>query len=653
MFVKREILTVPIPKTSSKKDKSIRAEVHTIGKLPTLFITFYIRKKPITTVYVQGNKWLNYIHNNESFNTRKLFYNCYGPDGIRTYDNYDIPDEDLNIMSAFLQAENTVCSCLDVIKECQSKKSSEEFRARFQNHIKKSAEAKDFFSKLPVPPLSREEMIQSDFRGNRLYWWTESDDTACMNEIVMGHCTKCGETSGIDGSKQCPYCGNFYTTKLSSKRDFTDAGDIAKMYRYEDSVYCVVYRVERTTSFVKKGRYLKEGFIPTTSYYSYPRDVYMFSKGKMFQLSAWECCSIPGNKHYNGGTEWYFKDKTVWPWGADILPFDEKMLYGTEFKHSHLDDFRLFASQRDDHSPAVTILRYLKLYQQYPVIENLVTNGFSGWVYTMATSGKGKGAFNFNAKSLKDITGLNKDERVRARRERWTIYELEIYKQYRDKKHKILPVKILTAIADMDLNKVKNLTDDILSLALYLVKQESSPQFWLDYISMAAKLNYDTKDDSVKYPYNLKKAHEQAVQKVEFLENKDLVEKFCTLSEQLRALNYNNGTFAVLVPTRERDLIVEGKLLNHCVGGYGSAHCEGRSIFFIRQSKDLKIPYYTLQVDLKTGKQLQLHGYNNDRDKPIPQEVKDFVCFWLNNIFRRFDVEKMKFIDKPKAAATA
>lgn len=652
MFIRKEILEVPVPQTKSKEQTSARAEVHTIGKVPTLFITFYIRKKPVTTVYVQGDKWLNYIHDSGKFDTRKLVFNRYGCDGIEHRQWQNIPAEDLKVMSQFLNTENTIESCIDVVEAFQRKKDAQEYRARMDSHRIKSAEAREMLRKLPIPKLSEEEVRKIDFRGGSMYWWPEIDSRT-NTEIIMGHCVRCGETFEAGSFRVCPYCGNIYDTRLSSKRDFTYEGNIAKMYRHEDTVYCVVYHGERTTSFIKKGRYLKEGFTPQTYYTAYPRDVYIFSEGKMIQFSAWESYSIMGNKCYNGGTEWYFKDKAVWPWGADVLPFNEEMLYGTEFTHSHIADFRRYASQFDEHSTAVTVLKYLKLYQRYPTIENLVTNDFSRWVYKMTVSGSGKSAFNFKGKSLKEITGLNKDERERAISECWTISEFDIYKQYRDKKHKILPKDVLTAVADLSLKDTLKYTDDILKLALYLVKQKSQAQFWIDYMSMAAKLEYDIKDDAVRYPHNLQKAHNQVLQKIEFTENKDLIEKFRLIGNKLQCLTYNNGIFAVAVPKRERELIIEGKYLDHCVGSYGKSHCEGRSIFFVRKADQPDIPWYTLQVDIKKGTKLQLHGYKNDAETPIPQEVKSFVDYWLKNIFRRFDVQTMKFLDKPKAAATA
>ena len=77
MFVKEEILAIPFPKAKSKADYLIRAETHTIGKQPTLCIHFYHSKKLTYSVYVQANKWINYIHEEKRFNKAMLLYSNY------------------------------------------------------------------------------------------------------------------------------------------------------------------------------------------------------------------------------------------------------------------------------------------------------------------------------------------------------------------------------------------------------------------------------------------------------------------------------------------------------------------------------------------------------------------------------------------------
>lgn len=80
----------------------------------------------------------------------------------------------------------------------------------------------------------------------------------------------------------------------------------------------------------------------------------------------------------------------------------------------------------------------------------------------------------------------------------------------------------------------------------------------------------------------------------------------------------------------EEELIDEGSALHHCVGTYGATVARGDScIFFIRRADAPDTPWYTLQVELKTVKELQNHGLRNC---PPTKEVQEFVDRWLEHV---------------------
>ena len=80
----------------------------------------------------------------------------------------------------------------------------------------------------------------------------------------------------------------------------------------------------------------------------------------------------------------------------------------------------------------------------------------------------------------------------------------------------------------------------------------------------------------------------------------------------------------------EEELIEEGTVLDHCVGTYGATVARGDScIFFIRRADAPDKPWYTLQVELKTVKELQNHGLRNCAPT---KEVQEFVDRWLEHV---------------------
>ena len=71
-------------------------------------------------------------------------------------------------------------------------------------------------------------------------------------------------------------------------------------------------------------------------------------------------------------------------------------------------------------------------------------------------------------------------------------------------------------------------------------------------------------------------------------------------------------------------------MLHHCVGGYGPTVAKGEScIFFIRRADAPDKPWFTLQVELKTVKELQNHGMRNCSPT---KEVQEFVNRWLAHV---------------------
>ena len=80
----------------------------------------------------------------------------------------------------------------------------------------------------------------------------------------------------------------------------------------------------------------------------------------------------------------------------------------------------------------------------------------------------------------------------------------------------------------------------------------------------------------------------------------------------------------------EEELMDEGAALHHCVGEYGEIVASGRScIFFIRRADAPEKPWYTLQVELKTLKEIQNHGLWN---YGATKEVQEFVNRWLAHV---------------------
>lgn len=172
------------------------------------------------------------------------------------------------------------------------------------------------------------------------------------------------------------------------------------------------------------------------------------------------------------------------------------------------------------------------------------------------------------------------------------------------------------------------------------VKRRKLPYFlrlYRDYLHMAEDLKSDMGQRAVLEPRNLKERHGLLAERVNELKSKLGNERFQkALDEGLYwwAREYANGEYCVVYPQKRSDLTTEGQQLNHCVGmsTYFENHIRGqRMIFFIRRAAAPDKAYFTAEIDVDTGRILQLYGFG---DCSAPKEVRAFTEGFARAILR-------------------
>ena len=191
----------------------------------------------------------------------------------------------------------------------------------------------------------------------------------------------------------------------------------------------------------------------------------------------------------------------------------------------------------------------------------------------------------------------------------------------------------------------------------YLDRQKSGIAILMDYWNMARLAGLDLQDEHVQLPKSLKREHERLVEAERIAKNEEEkrrkqaeIEKrrpaFEKVVSPLEAWAWADGEICIRPVRTEEELIDEGSALHHCVGTYGATVARGDScIFFIRRADAPDKPWYTLQVELKTLKEIQNHGIRNC---PPTKEVQEFVGRWLEHV-RQLKIAGKK--QKKEAAA--
>lgn len=137
-------------------------------------------------------------------------------------------------------------------------------------------------------------------------------------------------------------------------------------------------------------------------------------------------------------------------------------------------------------------------------------------------------------------------------------------------------------------------------------KRECRNEYY-DYLSMRAASGYDMTDEVVLFPKDLKRRHDEMVlerekEKID-KRKKEVLERFPKIKTKYRRLSEKYSAAAggyIIRPAKDAaEIVTEGRLLHHCVGGdnYLQKHNTGRSfILFLRPIKDKDIPYITVEI---------------------------------------------------------
>lgn len=159
--------------------------------------------------------------------------------------------------------------------------------------------------------------------------------------------------------------------------------------------------------------------------------------------------------------------------------------------------------------------------------------------------------------------------------------------------------------------------------------------WYCDYIYMVGELNnslpdekkIDLKTTKIRYPRDIKQAHDGASNKLTVLKEKKLEASIRKLHDKYdKKYSFESGTLLVKYPEGLEDFIREGTTLSHCVGNnphYARAHsAESEITIFVRKKEDTEKPYYTATFYTKDFKLRECYGKSH---KNPPQEIQTFL----------------------------
>ena len=339
-------------------------------------------------------------------------------------------------------------------------------------------------------------------------------------------------------------------------------------------------------------------------------------------------------------------------------PWDKSILEGTTAENCKLDLYQDAGGKR--------LVAYLSLWRKRPAVENLLVQGCGYFLAELIDRERNSGYDHGGIPKLKDINwkekrpaqmlGLNKEEFRHMRRMRWNVEDLE---RYRLVKASGLPLKLpedlhlLRSRPAYEINRIleEGPLGDFWRILRYLEKQKESWSTLQDYWRMAREDGRDLEDSLVRWPRSLGASHASQIEERQAAEARKEAAKraeqiaaraplFQARAQELDKLSFALGGLMIRPCANEDELILEGKLLHHCVATYAKRYAESRTaILFIRRISEPDKPFFTLEFDEEKNMVRQNRGLRNCDRTP---EVAAFETAWLNHVRRARPKERTK-----------
>lgn len=340
--------------------------------------------------------------------------------------------------------------------------------------------------------------------------------------------------------------------------------------------------------------------------------------------------------------------------GAPIMPETYREMAGTMFRYSAL---REYAEEVKDVNP----IEYFERYQRTPQIEMLVKLGLTGVVKELIHYRYGIVACEF-AKSPDVFLGIRKERVKQLIAEKGDIKFLEVMKmEYRMKRtwtNEQIEHLVETglkqgavehAAAYMSLQQLLNRIEKYAGCrygkgctsAAQRIGQTAIT--YTDYLGMREGLGYDLNNTVYQQPRDLTRAHEQMVLEMD----KEKVDarllavktKFPNIRKSYRDLRkkyyYEDDDYIIRPARSAEEIVMEGRILHHCVGGDGylEKHNDGATyILMLRLKARQETPYITVEIDGRRSRICQWYGAHDRKpQEKIMQQWLDGYVDWLRS----------------------
>lgn len=355
----------------------------------------------------------------------------------------------------------------------------------------------------------------------------------------------------------------------------------------------------------------------------------------------WDDCNLSGNANI-----------TIRE--AKVMPETYQALKESYLRYSALELFQEAAGD-------VQVIDYLERYTQIPQIEMLVKTNMIQIVKTLVRGYCGI-ISDEKADRMEEFLGIRKERikmlsyaggntnllNVLKREKRHeTVWTEEQIRKLKELEGGARNLNIDSALKCMTLQKLLNRVEQYAGCkfgsgcSAAVNRLCDTMQTYLDYLEMREDLGYDLNNSIYQHPRDLRAAHDKMVleQNKEKAEKRirEVEEKYPNIRKKYRKLRnkycYEDNIYTIRPARSAAEIVMEGRILHHCVGGdaYLGKHDRGTSyILLLRFLEKPDEPYITIEIHAENGKIIQWFGaYDRKPDEEHMQKWIDRYTAWL------------------------
>ena len=401
-------------------------------------------------------------------------------------------------------------------------------------------------------------------------------------------------------------------------------------------------------------------------------NAYIAVGGKIIKLAHYQRNAMAGTWKSLG--EWKRRAKLADDIGAPLMyGRDLPDLAGTCVENAKLWEYMEQAEAGGTAYPVA----YLRLYFKHPAVENLITAGLGKLVGTgIRDDHRHRYGYGYSTGSMTaapKLDWVNWKENRPARMIGLDKQQLKTWQQMGFglaclmvwKKHKLANdvsfadcCTLMAAVGPTSADEILMAGVPPIRTANYLKRQGQAWNYLEDYWRMARLAGYDLDQDVVRWPKVLQRAHDRAAAAVKYQKiNSTTKEAFAKMTDRCQGLAWEHDGICIRPAASPLELIEEGNTLRHCVGGYAGTHAMGKIILFVRHTRRPDRSWYTLNINVLTKEEIQLHGYRNEmvdgKRLKIPQRVREFVDLWEREVLAKWQLPPEKAAPKKKSRFAA